>query len=60
MGEVRKGFMWHIWWIIADLFYLYEINWWIKRKYFHTHLGISDKELWKAIKKNPLKIIEIK
>ena len=56
--ETRNGFRWMIWWTFCDLFKIYEINWWLKRKYFGTDWGVDDEELWKAIKNNPKKIIK--
>jgi len=57
LPEQRMGrWYWQLWWSFCGLFHIYEINWWLKERYFGTSSGIHDRELWEAIRENPLRI----
>lgn len=43
MTRRKKTWYWSIWWRTAKFFYLYQINWWLKRHYGNE--GMTDKEL---------------
>jgi len=35
---------------------IFQVNWWLKSLYFPDNLGIHDRELWRAMRKCPLKL----